>query len=105
MVTVVNSPNPNQGSNTGLIVAIVLGVLLFFAVLFWGSPALRRGSVTERSTNPPSQINIDVDGGEQSTESETVNDENQTIPTAIPLETPAMSTATPQSTPQVSPTP
>ena len=44
MATVINNPDRESGSNTGLIVGIIVAIVLLFALIRWGIPAMRGDS-------------------------------------------------------------
>jgi hypothetical protein len=64
MVTVVNTPQSSDNqSNSGNLIAIILVILLTFAIFYWGGMFLKRlGTPTD--VNIPSEIDVNVNAPE-----------------------------------------
>ncbi len=69
MATIVNNPGPtgtaDTNSSLGLIIGVILLLVMFFAFLYYGLPALRGASsaIGRPSVSLPSQIDVNVNRG------------------------------------------
>jgi hypothetical protein len=66
MTTIINTPQPNNDSNSGMVMIIGLVVLVVFGLLFfvYGIPALRNMRLGTPQINVPSSIDVNVKQGE-----------------------------------------
>ncbi len=66
MTTVINTPQPNNDSNSGMGMIIGLVVLVVFGLLFfiYGIPALRNMRLGTPQINVPNSIDVNVKQGE-----------------------------------------
>lgn len=62
--TIVNNPEPREGSGAGVVLGVILALILIVLFLVYGLPVLRGGGEEKRGgVDLPNEVNVNVEGG------------------------------------------